>query len=257
MTTHTSDIGALTLPLMAGVVGDKLEDPVVEAMLDFLGFYLNNDLNSKLANLRGTSSVASPADNRYSWDPSEPRGHKIKRPAPSLFVFWDGRSQVLPFSQLQRVRNRHVDALYVFDELPSDTALELRSGLFNAVDGVFAKAADRNYHPLYSYNNTTLGTRLDESIGDLGHWEWTYVGGQGIRRVGIGDTNVSNLGARTAGRHYPGFAGRFLVRELIQPTQPEDPANVLRDSPMTINNDGVEILDRTLEAPDGADAPDA
>jgi hypothetical protein len=261
MTTQTSDVGATLLPLAAGDVGDALSDPIVDAILDFVAWYLNNDLNAKLAKLNGTSEVAVPTQNRFAFDPTEPQGIKSSFKLPALFVWWDGLAQKMPFSQLQDRRVRSIELLYIFQELPATAALELRSGLFAAVDASIAKAAERGYHPSYSYNSKTAGTRLDASIGDYGSWCWDYIGGQGIKRIGLGDSNTTNFGSRnpstrTAGKSHPAFAGRFRVEELIQPPQPEDPTNITRDSACAIDNDGVRILDRVLEAPDGQNAPD-
>ena len=87
--TETSQVGPLTLPIQAGATNAKLEDPVVEVLLDYLAWSLNNDLSAKLAQLTGTSSVAVPTANVFTFDPFEPRGHSVKRPVPSLFVWWD------------------------------------------------------------------------------------------------------------------------------------------------------------------------
>lgn len=259
MTTEASYVGATLLPLPAGRPKEKLADPIVEGLLNFLGWCLCNDLDAKLAQLAGTSETASPPDNRYAFDPTEPQGHKARFRLPALFVWWDGTSQSKQHTQLQKLRERNVDALYIFQELPSRAALELRSGLFAAVDACFTKAAERGGYPTYSYNGKTPGTTLEESIGDPNTWEWSYVGGQGIRRIGIGDSNAGNFGDRnpsatSAGQRHPAFAARFLVRELVLMAQP-DSSNLTQDSPVAITHNGALLLTRTLPGPDGQTTP--
>jgi hypothetical protein len=257
MTTQTSDVGPLLMPLPAGDVGDKIADTTVEALLDFLAWSLNTELSTKLGNVNGTSNVAVPTNNRYAWDPLEPV-NKIKFNVPALFVWWDGKSTHSYYSILQAMRTREIQALYIFQELPGRDAMAHRSGLFNSVDAAFFRAADRESHPSYSYNSAPLGTELSNSVGDLGSWGWDYVGGQGVNRIKIGEqprplNNPIEGRQNRVGRDYPGFAAKFLIHELVQTTQPEDPENVTRDSVIQILNDGVEILDRTLTGTDGTD----
>ena len=254
--SQTSDVGPLELPHPAGVLKAKLEDPIIETLIDFIAFYLNNDISPKLALLPGTSSVAVPSANKFTFDPLEPRGQRVRRPVPSLFLWWDGNSTRWQYSQLQGGRIRNLNLLYIFDELPALAEMDRRSGLMNAVAASIEKAAEREYHPLYAPNGKPLGTEMSNSIGDLAMWEWSYLGGRGVQRIGIDDQGRGTDIARPAGRHYPGFAAQLMVRELIQPPQPVDPAGVTQDSLMTIENDGVEIMQRVLDAPDGEEAPE-
>jgi hypothetical protein len=260
MPSQTSDVGALTLPLAAGRPKDAIVDPVVEALLDFLSFSLNDALNTKLGSMNGFSEQAVPPGNRYAFDPTEPQGHKARFRLPSLFMWWDGKSQWWEWSQLQDARRRFISLLYVFEEPPGRDALELRRGLFAAVDSTLLKAAQRGYHSSYAYNGAAPGTMLINSLGDYGTWAWDYMGGQGIQRIGIGDSNTSNFGmreptSRDAGRSRPAFAARFMVEELVQAEQKVYPDDLLQDSPADIQHNGAPLLSRVLGAPDGSNAP--
>lgn len=259
MTTQTSAVGALTLPYEAARVEAALADPVVDALLDFLAWSLCQELDDRLATLNGTSSTAVPTNSRYAYNPLEPTNRVRFRP-PALFCWWDGNSTSTQWTMLQRLRTRSVKALYVFQELPSLSAMNQRRGLFNAVDSAFERAADRDGHPLYSYAGKPAGTELSRSVGaDL--WEWSYVGGKGITRVQLGEP-LKTVDSPTAnrqqmvGRDFPAFAAEFQVRELVELPQPEDSTDVLIDSAFSISHDGVEILDRTMLGTDGTDVED-
>jgi hypothetical protein len=257
MTTPTGQVGALTLPVpVASPTTAKLTDPVVEAILDYLAWSLNTDLSMRLAQLTGTSTTAVPTANRFTFDPFEPRGHSVRRPVPALFVWWDGTSTPYPFSQLHNGRQRTISVMYIFDELPALAEMDRRSGLMAAVEASVVKALDRRHHPSYSYNSMPLGTPIDESVGDAHQWDVAYLGGQGIQRVGIDDTSTTPALDRPSGRHYPAFVALLRVRELVQPVQPSAPDGELHDSLFTIKNDGVTIMERVLEAPDGQGAPE-
>lgn len=254
MLSTTSPVGALTLPLPAGASQAQLADPVVEALLDFLAWTLCHDLDAKLGQLLATGATAVPAANRYSYDPFEARGDRVRRRVPSLFVWWDGQSQPWRPTQLQRGRQREVKALYIFQEHPGHAEMARRSGMFAAVDASWAKAADLGGHPSYSYGGKPAGTLLENSVGDWGSWDWEYLGGRGVQRVGIDDPNTDQLGVHVSGQHFPAFAAVFSVREVIVSSQPVDPTNVTTDSPFATTEGGAPMLDRTLEPTDGQDA---
>lgn len=248
MPSETSAVGPLTLPIAAGTVGDRVADPAVDALLDFLAFYLNESLSDKLANVPGTSAVAVPDANRFPWNPTEPRGHHVRLPVPSLFAWWDGRSQ--PFERETAAylyRQREIHVIYVFDELPAMAALDKRAGLLAAVDAVFFKAADRGYHPDYEYNGVT-GQMLAFTATDPDRFSFTYMGGS-PGRFGI----EAPEGGEKSGRDYPALRGSFLVRERIDGPSLTDPDDMAGDLELGITNDEVPIMTRYLPGSDGED----
>ena len=262
MPPQTSAVGAQTLPVPAATLAtDAFADPVVDALLDFLAWSLNNDLNTRLAQLPGTSIYAVPngtlpagKDFRYAYNPHDRRAPHARLWVPALHVWWDGTSTPWRPGQLQRGIERNINVLYLFDELPGSDPFVMRAGLFTAVDESFAKAAERGGHPSYSYNSKPAGTALDDSTGPFCMWEWEYLGGKGLPRIGIDDPNTSNFGPTVAGKTVPGFAALVRVREIIQPPQPEDPGDVLTDGTVTILQGDLEIMDRTFEPDDGSGA---
>lgn len=254
MPSQTSAVGPLPLPIAAGALGDRIADPAVDALLDFLSYSLNASLNAKLANVAGTSTTAVPTANRFPFNPTDPRGHHVRLPVPSLFVWWDGKSQ--PFERMSAIyeyRQRELQVLYVFDELPSMAAMTVRAGLLAAVDATFFKAAERGYDPAYAYGSAAAGQLLQFMAADPDLFSFTYQGGS-PGRFGI---NAPEGGA-DSGRDYPALRGSFLVRERIeQPTMTDE--DVAGDVDLTIRaSDGsssqaVDLMQRYLPGPDGSE----
>jgi hypothetical protein len=226
MPSYSAPVGGLTLPLAAGSAQQRIADPIVDALLDFLAWSLGNDLSARLANLTGTSAVAVPTTNRFAYDPTSPRGHSVRVPVPALFCWWDGQSQAVDHTTVRRKRTRVVRALYVFDELPHTDQLVVREGLFAAVDASFTKAAHYGHHSSYAYGSAATGTPLVSSVGDPGSWAWRYVGGQGVQRFQIDEASTANVGRRAAGRDWPAFAASFAVEELVAQPTLVDPTDV-------------------------------
>ncbi len=245
-----STVGPQTLPLASEGQGEDLADPVAEAIADFIAWSLNYDLSAKLADLPGTGTVALPSGHVFTIDPMAKQGQRVKRPVPSLFVWWSGVESVTPWTVFQDQSLKTYNLLYVFRELPDKASTIDRSGVLAAVSRSIAYAAQAGGHPSYSYNSKPAGTMLIDSIGTLGvkDWSWRYDGGQAIQRIGIDDPNTRSLGDHKSGRDYPAFAARFTVRELVGRAEATDWTN---DSLATVKNNGVEILQRYSEGIDG------
>ena len=240
------ELGALELPVPAGATNAPLLDPVLEAIADFLGFMFRHDLDAKLATLPGTSATAvAQSTHVFTFNPHEPRGHSVKRPLPSLYVWWDGESTPWNPARYMTGRERTIEALYVFDEPPARDPMENRRGLFAAVDGIFLRSAAASAHPEYAYNGRALGTALHRST-DVGQWGWVYEGGQGgsIKRIGIDDADAA-VGKRrrkpTQPRSFPAYSAKFKLQELLQPA-----ASTAR----TLSADFVVDMDHGQGGPD-------
>lgn len=249
-------VGALELPLPAGRAQEKLLDPVVSLLLHFYTHCLNENLNDKLAKLNGTSNQAVPIAHAFDFDPDEPRGHKVKRPVPSLYMWWPGQSTETSVTTFVVRRLRNIHMMYIAEELPSRSALELRTGLLNAVAAVLTENSNNGYHPTFpqsGYDGAAVGTYVKDLVGEVATWDFRFLGSQAIRRIGIDDASTAKVGTKTSGKDYPALVAVVEVEELTKRTSSTVP---IADSPMTICHDGVPVIERTLTYPDGSNTPD-
>jgi hypothetical protein len=262
--SQTTTIGPLTLPIPAGDMGSRIADPAIDGLLDFLAFFIKNTLDAKLAVLQQTSSDACPTANRYPWDPTSPRAPRVKVRIPALFMWWDGNSTTIEYTRIYKLRRRELGLLYVFDELSTTTTLDQHDGLLSAVDGALVKASDRGYHPLYGYDAAPLGTPIRVSLGGLDSFMFD-VTSRTVGRFGIdtssggGRSSKRDRGNSEAGRDYPALRATVVVHERVGQDVLEDPADVDRDTVVTIRaSDGqtgetVTILEGLVPMSDGTD----
>ena len=234
----TSAVGATTLPVPAGASLSAISDPIVDALIDFLGFVIKDALDAKLAVLTPTSANACPATNRYTYDP---RAYWVRNPTPALYVWWSGRSKVVEHSTVYDRRERDIGLFYVFDELVGPDGQAPRAGLMAAVDAAITRASSLRYHPSYGYNGWPNGTPLHASIGaDVGFLGWQYKGGQVGAMVPVPSDARQQTVDGAVVRFYPALQGTITVSEKIGGFELEDPADVLGDVATTITNDGSE-----------------
>lgn len=272
MPSTVSTIGGLTLPIPAGIAGQRVVDPAVDCILAFLGWTLRDTLDARLAMHTGLTATGTPATavataNQFGHSPLEPRAHKVRLPVPSLFLWWDGDSISREWTVCYRVRERQLKALWMFPELASIDEMQRRRGLWAAADSSLARCAERGRHPLYGWTDPVSGTvhlpgtPIARMISDAGTVSWEYMGGQSVR-WGIEDSDPASPGAgvneRTA-RDWPGLAAKFRLIERIEHDQMTDPADVNRDMAASIygadsdTDSPVLILERIAGAPDGSE----
>ena len=262
MPSQVTTVGPLTLPVPETGPRTRITDPTVDALLDYLAFWIKNSLDAKLPELSGTGVDAVPVANRFPFDPTEDRGFMIKLPVPALFVWWMGTSRIVQRTMVFDYRVRTLRAMYVFEELPSLESMRLRTGLLADVDAAFAKAGERLGHPEYGYAPAAAGTLLPEAIASFDRFSLSYMGGTpgrteyyapsasgGVRR------KVEQAGAF----QFPALRGDFEVWERIDQDSLVDPDDALGDTLLTINaSDGesanvTEIMQRWLPSPDGSE----
>jgi hypothetical protein len=177
---------------------------------------------------------------------------------PALFVWWQGNSKVFEMTTIYSYRQRPVEMMYVFPELPQLSELKRRSGLLSSVDAAMHKMSKRQLHYSYSYNNMPDGMGISQAIAPLDVVSWEYKGGM-PGRFGIGEgVGAERRVKKKSGRDYPALRGQFDVYERVQQMTMEDPADVLHDSNFAINGAGegsvaTFIMDRTLTSPDGTE----
>lgn len=255
MPVTDSNVGNLALPIPAGALNAALTDPTCIGLLDYLGFWLKNNLDAKLAQMQGTGADACPTANRFPWDPA---GYFVRQSVPALYVWWDGRSTRREQTMLLEQRDRTINAVYVFEELAGPTGLTARAGLMAAVDAIFAKASERGRHPSYGYGSDADGTPIWKSLNLI---HLGYIGGEvgAMAPVPSGGATPGGPGDGAVIRFYPSLRAQFSVSESIDQDTLQDPTDVLRDLPFQIETnetgdptDTVPYMTRYLVGPDGA-----
>jgi hypothetical protein len=257
----TSQLGGLTLPIPAGVANSEIDDPVVSGLAAYLAFYLNDALNTKLANLSGTSAEAVPSTNTFLWDPStyfvRGRGDGDASPFPALYVWWDGRSQHALGREtlIYDCRERLISVMYLFEELNFPGAANARRGLLGAVDAVFFKAGERWRHASFSLGTDALNSWL---LHELNIVDLRYMGGtRGELKASIPEASAraggSGEGAPTRG--YPALSGQFRVWEQVEQDSSDEFAG---DVELDIRaceglDEPVDFMTRYLPGPDGSE----
>ena len=258
-----SVVATQTLPVPLGAADTEIADPTVSGLLDFAGFMIRWALNDRLAQLHGPTSGAAildacPAANCY---PFNPETTHVRLPRPSLFMWWDGDSQVSQWTTIYSRRIRKIKALYMFAETVIPNGAKARAGITGIVDGVFAKIANEYWHPSYGYNGAPAGTPIVQSL-DLMRLD--YNGGTaGMVFEVPGNTTVADQG-KTGGqvqRGYPALTGVFTVWERVDVSTSVDPDDVAGDLLTTIStneqgdmDDVLTIKEGNLPAADGSEA---
>jgi len=246
----TSEVGGSALPLVGAGANTPQEDATVELILAFVGHILTLDIDPKLADYPAIPSKSAPCENRFAYDPREPRGEHIRTSLPSLYVWWDGVSQADErASQYLRYRVRDIHLLYIGAELPKKAGMTTRRGLFNAIDSSIFRWFDHGWHPTFTHNEKEAPQQIEAFIAEPDQLEISYLGGRGVGRFSVrdGNTPLSDTD-RGLGRDHPTFAGVFRVRERSD-WIPSD--HETEDHPTQLCTDGYAILDRTLGGPDG------
>lgn len=183
MPTVDTFVGNLEVPVPAGDTDAGIPDPTVDGLLPYLAFWTQYTLNAKLATMTAPPVPdACPPANQYARNPSKLVA-RFNRPA--LFLWWNGKSVVKPFTTIKDVRTRDLNALYVFDRIASDTtagadAIDRYRGLISTVEAAWVRAISRRAHPGYAPpgapggGNWPAGTPIAIALGlnDL-----NYLGG--------------------------------------------------------------------------------
>lgn len=260
----TSIVGGLTLPVPAGAANSAIVDPAVDALLDFLAFMIKQALDAKLANLTATaasSGNAVPSANRFAFDPTDPRGHHVRLPVPSLFIWWPmtDRSERVQETLVKEARQRDLGLLYVHEDLPALEEMNRRRGLMSIVDAAIFRASDRQRDPAYSYNGGAPGVPLYDAIASDGNFKWQYMGGR-PGRFGIDETpSAERVLIRRSGQDFPALFGQLRVWETItqeEQSYPTDTNNDIEMETMVSDGESTETIPWNsiiLQGPDGTE----
>lgn len=280
MPSQASNVGAFPIPVTVGSKDDALSDPAVDALLDYVAFWIKDALDGQLARQTVYKNDAVPTGNRFPFNPMHPQGVTVRMPAPALFLWWSGASTRIEWTTTYDVRQRELHMMYVVDEMPNRERVVRRAGLLSAVDAAMFKAGDRMLHP--SYTPTQLGRTIagaaagmpwSQAIAALGSLSAEYTGGQ-VVRIGINDEDVrANTPPveRESAQDFPALLGVWLVREKVLPETMDGSlpfagsggtgGDATPDLTFTINASDGESQEvapfntRTLGAPDGSKEP--
>lgn len=220
MPTATSTVGPLDMPLPAGATESAVDDPTLSGLARYLAFWLNLDLNTKLANLPGTSSTAVPVDNVFLWDPGKyfvrGRGDGASSPIPALYLWRMGRSQYARYSTVYDMRLSTIGLLWAFDELVLPGSFEDRYGLVGAADASLFRAVQLGYHPSYTPVGGRAGTHIAVALSLCAHGVLYDGGEQGLLSPIPEATEARGVGGDgPVLRAYPSLRGTFRVWERV------------------------------------------
>jgi hypothetical protein len=247
----TATVGALTLPLPAGTADTVLADPLLDGMLDYFAFWLNLDLNTKLANMTGQPDEAVPAENRHPFNPDRTLA---RLPRPALYMWrHETPPQIREFSVHQDAILSTVDGLYVFTDLSIPRGANVLAGLGASVIASVAVATQEEAHASYGYSGAPNGTPVTQSLNVEG---WDFQGGTyghmwrvpGDSTIGRGRGSGADGAIQSA---IPAVMLRWQVLELVGSAANPSPLN---DSVLQIRPEGIDdadvVLERVLEFDD-------
>lgn len=242
--------GGTTFPLPATPAG-RIRDPVAHGLADFIAYYLNTSLNPQIALLYPSEPMAVPTAKRFLYDPKDvwPQNG-----VPALYVHWkSSRSQT--WSLLKERAVDTYELTWIAHSRSDPTGAAAASGLLAIAQRAIRLAADRGWHPDYSYNGAPLGEPLHITIGFKG-WEVT-------------DTQVGTyrpVPSRAKGAredYYPTLKATIRTYSIVEQPTPQDPGEARGDSTLGVFtndlgdlNDTVEFAQMQLSAPDGSEDGD-
>lgn len=244
MPANTGTVGGVTLPLAAGSANSALDDPLLLGLLDYFAYWLNANLNTKLANMAGQPAEAVPAAARFPFDPERAF---VRNTIPALYM-WSPTTRIEKLSILMRRRVRDVRAIYVFSQQVIPDGALVQSGLGADIDGTFLQATQYGYHTAYSYGGGPVGKPIDVTLSID---EWQYLGatiGHMWKLPGEAALGPSGgmQGDGAVQRGYLAVQARWEVKELLGE---RDAAAETVTSTAAIQIDGETVVDRYVRAP--------
>lgn len=243
--------GGTTIPLPTTPAG-RIRDPIAHMLLDYIGWYLNKALNPQLALLYPTDApVASPTNKRFNYDPKDVWA---QNGVPALYIYWkSGTSQ--PWSM---VKDRAVDTYELTWLAPARNEPgggAAASGVVAVAQRVLRLAADRGWHPEYSYDSAPLGEPPHFTVGFQG-WE--------LRDTMVGQyRHVPSRAPGARADYYPTLKATIRAYSIVEQPTPQDPSDALGNTQIGVYtneqgdvHDTVLFANVTLPAPDGSEDGD-
>jgi hypothetical protein len=221
MPSSIGTVGPLQLPLPPGAANSAVDDPTLAGLAAFLAFWLNYDLNAKLASLNTGRSddgspviTAVPVGNVFLWNPTKPTafftrgaGDGAAHPLPALYV-WDDKDKRAPFGQVRGMRERTVMAAWIFEEALLPAWHVDRHGLRAAACATLFRAIEQGWHEAY-----TTREHIAVQLGLAGH---------GIVYQGSERTMLSPLYDQVQGSDQPAIRAYPVALASYQVFESED-----------------------------------
>lgn len=255
MPNNNGSVGGVDYPLAAGTADTALADPVIDGLLGYFAHWLNADLNAKLANMTGVADEAVPSGSTYGY---EPKAAFVRNPVPALYMWREQRIEAATL--LTYWKRSEVTALWVFTSRELPHAFAGVEGIANAVADSLARATRQRSHITYTPTGWPQGTDIMTALGLLSLGPPRN--GRFVTAGSLVPTpgQRSAMNARPAGtdghrqRAFPCVEARWeIVEEVGSARNLTDPEDVTRESLVEMYEGGASILDRYLEAPDGAE----
>jgi hypothetical protein len=231
MPTDNTTVGPQSLPIAAGAANGSLDDTTLDGLLSYLGHWLRESLNEKLATQGGPTVSAAitdacPVENLFAWNH---RGTFVRRdasgalPLPGLWAWEESQEATSEYATLlYEVVRREIRVQYIFPELHLPKGVNARDGLISSVARVFAKAAERGKHSTFGYDDDDIGTPIWESCS----WRfWQYRGGRfepAAMTPGSTQAAASQRAQGAEKRFFPSFVATFWIWERIGLQEPNE-----------------------------------
>src|SRR5581483_7153493 len=163
----------------------------------------------------GTPAPICPAAKRFGHDPFDSRSHQTGFTPPTLWIWWGGMSaeNVERRTAGYRYRTRELKLCFIFPELAPSAVVDVRRGLFNAIESSIARWLMQRWHPTFSYGGHAAGQRIELYVADLDRLTLWFKGGAGVHRIGVQDKNQGPIDPRKPGRDFPGYIAVIEVEE--------------------------------------------
>lgn len=253
------EVGGQAFPLVPGSP-PYLRDPIADALLDFLAYYLNDQLRAQLTAMTPKNAEAVPTDatnattfHRHAYDPGK---HWPQNPVPSLYI-WRKSDRKEEYTTVQEREVATYGLFYVAQPIRLPVGGRHYAGIGAAVSRIIRHACDQGFHPDYGYNGGPTGEQLHIAVGFQG-WEVAEM------QTGMAEVTPGVSGA--AVDFYPIVSGTFHVWSVIGQPLPQEavngqPGNMAGDMLVTISTseeggEAVEFLQGYLSGPDGSEDGD-
>ena len=275
MSSDSSNVGAIALPLTAQGADTPLVDPLAFVVAHFLAHRANLDVSPKLEEMRPFSTEAIPTapdgvpQNVGIFNPGTTF---VRRELPAIYC-WAAGSKLKQWTMVKFLREVELHVRWYFKPITLPPAGTAWSGIPQAVDRSFAASAVALLHSTFPPAALEMpiamspGQQLESAlclhklklVRSIVGTAWESPGQSAGGGVGVG----ARMGSGTDGARQTGFPmvhTVWLAEEIVTAGRATG-ADERPDITLAISaSDGLSwtpthIMDRTLPGPDGTDSP--